>query len=102
MVSRDGKLTISDFTCARVSSYPEQPYTPEDPKERDRSGRESKRIWYKAPELLFRAKQYTCKSDMFALGLLFSEIATSTPLFNSSSEIDHLLKIFNFLGSPDR
>lgn len=79
-----------------MAAYPEQTYTPEDPKERERSGRESKRISYKAPELLYRAKHYTCKSDVFAMGLLFSEIATKAPLFNSSSEIDHLLKIFNF------
>jgi len=30
------------------------PYTPEDPKDRERSGRESKRLAYRAPELLLR------------------------------------------------
>ena len=33
-------------------------YTPEDPKDRERSGREARRLWYRAPELLLRKSIY--------------------------------------------
>ena len=39
---------------SRLETFPIIPYTPEDPKERERSNREVKRLWYRAPELLFR------------------------------------------------
>jgi hypothetical protein len=44
---------------ARKMTKLKSDYTPEDPKERDRSGREARRLWYRAPELLFRKASYT-------------------------------------------
>ena len=49
LVSRTGEVKLADFTLSRLGSYPLVPYTPEDPKERDRSGREARRLWYRAP-----------------------------------------------------
>lgn len=59
LVTQDGNVKLSDFSLARFASIPHFEYTPEDPKERERSGRESKRLWYRAPELLLRQKKYS-------------------------------------------
>lgn len=94
-------MKIADFTSSRISNIPIGSYTPEDPKERDRSGREAKRLWYRAPELLYRAKSYTFETDMWSIGCLLAEVARSAPLFNGQSEIESLFKIFKFTGSPE-
>jgi serine/threonine protein kinase len=47
-------VKICDFALARLETFPIIPYTPEDPKERERSNREMKRLWYRAPEMLLR------------------------------------------------
>lgn len=99
-MSRNGDVKIADFTASRLSSIPLGSYTPEDPKERERSGRESKRLWYKAPELLYRAKYYSFETDIWALGCLIAEMGLGQALFNGSSEIENIFKIFRFVGSP--
>ena len=52
---------------------PVQAYTPEDPKERDRSSREIRRLWYRSPELLVRQEVYGPEVDVFAAGCLLAE-----------------------------
>ena len=51
-------------------------FTPEDPKERDRSGREARRLWYRAPELLLRKESYTQEVDMWSVGCIMAEMCT--------------------------
>ena len=49
------KVKISDLASARTLTLPHMDsYTPEDPKDRERSGREARRLWYRAPEFFFR------------------------------------------------
>ncbi|TNV83080.1 hypothetical protein FGO68_gene7055 [Halteria grandinella] len=98
MFDSEGHLKIVDFCLSRVVAVPNFQYTPEDPKERDRSGREARRLWYRAPELLFRKIQYTFEVDIWAVGCLLGEIALGETLFNGESEIDQLLKIFRLTG----
>ena len=62
-------------------TVPHFQYTPEDPKERDRSGREARRLWYRAPELLFRPESYSFEVDIWAAGCLLAETALNEPLF---------------------
>ena len=88
MFNKAGVLKISDFSLSRIASIPHMPYTPEDPKERERSGRESRRLWYRPPELLFRKKFYSYEVDMWAVGCLMAEMAIGDPLFNGESEIE--------------
>lgn len=100
MVSGD-TVKLSDFSLSRIATIPHFSYTPEDPKERERSGREARRLWYRPPELLYRKKMYSFEVDMWAVGCLFSEMALGEVLFNGESEIEQLLKIFKLIGSPD-
>ncbi len=102
MFSHDGRLKLSDFALSRIAVIPHFPYTPEDPKERDRSGREARRLWYRPPELLFRKKMYSFEVDMWAVGCLLGEIALGEAIFSGESEIEQLFKIFKFTGTPSQ
>jgi len=63
-------------------------YTPEDPKERERSGREAWRLWYWAPEMLFW-KQITWQEiDLWSIGCIFAELALQKALFEGESEVE--------------
>lgn len=102
MVTRNDIIKLTDFSLSRIAAIPHFVYTPEDPKERERSGREARRLWYRPPELLFRKKFYSFEVDMWAVGCLLAEMALGEPLFNGESEIEQLFKIFKFTGSPSK
>jgi serine/threonine protein kinase len=93
-------VKIGDFTTTRMLDIPFQPYTPEDPKERDRSGREMRRLWYRAPELILRDDIYGPKVDTWSVGCLLAEAASGKALFPSDSEVDHLFRVFRVVGTP--
>lgn len=97
----DGNLVkLTDFALSRIAVIPHFSYTPEDPKERERSGREARRLWYRPPELLFRKKHYSFEVDIWAMGCLLAELALGEAMFNGESEIEQFFKIFKFTGSP--
>ena len=68
-------VKLSDFACSRQLSLAYSVYTPEDPKERERSGREARRLWYRPPELLLRKREYFLEIDMWAIGCILGELA---------------------------
>ncbi|KAI8971470.1 kinase-like domain-containing protein, partial [Mycotypha africana] len=57
-------------------------------------------LWYRAPELLLGAKEYTTAIDMWSVGCIFAELLNNEPLLPGRSEIDQLDKIFKLLGTP--
>ena len=100
LVTLDERVKISDFSLSRLALIPHVAYTPEDPKERERSGREARRLWYRAPEMLFRKSIYSFEVDMWSLGCLFAEMALGEPIFSGESEVEQLFRIFKFTGAP--
>lgn len=56
--------------------------------------------WYRAPESLLTAGYYGPKIDIWALGCVFYELLTLTPLFPGENELDQLHKIHEVLGAP--
>lgn len=100
-IDQEGLVKLGDFTTTRMLDIPFQSYTPEDPKERERSGREMRRLWYRAPELILRDEIYGPKVDTWSVGCLLSEAATGKALFQSDSEIDHLFRVFRLIGTPN-
>jgi len=57
-------------------------------------------LWYRAPELLLGAEQYSASIDIWAAGCLYAELIRRQPLFPGKSELDQLDTIFRNIGSP--
>ncbi len=88
LVNAEGNVVLTDFALGRLMTRPQADYSPEDPKERDRSSREAQRLYYRAPELLLRKKSYSQEVDMWSVGCILAELATSRVLFEGYSEIE--------------
>jgi serine/threonine protein kinase len=58
-------------------------------------------LWYRAPEILLGARQYSTPVDVWSVGCIFAEMVNQKPLFPGDSEIDELFKIFRFDSLPD-
>ncbi|GAB2289409.1 hypothetical protein Dimus_023718 [Dionaea muscipula] len=58
-------------------------------------------LWYRAPELLLGAEQYSTAVDMWSVGCIMAELLASKPLFDGKTEFDQLDKIFRMLGTPN-
>ncbi|EAR90889.2 cyclin-dependent kinase-like Serine/Threonine kinase family protein (macronuclear) [Tetrahymena thermophila SB210] len=91
LISEDRQvLKICDFGLAReIRSRP--PYT----------DYVSTR-WYRAPELLLKSTTYNSPVDIFALGCIMIELYMLNPLWAGASEIDHLYKMVETLGTPNQ
>ncbi|KAG5459418.1 MAG: kinase-like domain-containing protein [Olpidium bornovanus] len=50
-------------------------------------------LWYRAPELLLGAKEYSTEVDMWSVGCIFAELIDREPLIRGKSEIDQLDKV---------
>lgn len=56
--------------------------------------------WYRSPELLFGAKEYSYAVDIWAVGCIFAELMLRTPFVAGDTDMDQLTKIFHALGTP--
>ncbi|WFD31733.1 non-specific serine/threonine protein kinase [Malassezia sp. CBS 17886] len=56
--------------------------------------------WYRAPEILLRARTYGSTVDLWALGTIAAELVNLEPLFPGENAMDTLLRIASALGSP--
>ncbi|XVF43767.1 hypothetical protein PTKIN_Ptkin02bG0066700 [Pterospermum kingtungense] len=90
LLNNQGDLKICDFGLARQYGIPLKPYT-----------HLVVTLWYRAPELLLGARQYSTAIDMWSLGCIMAELLSKEPLFNGKTEFDQLDKIFRTLGTPN-
>ena len=58
--------------------------------------------YYRAPELIFGATDYTPAIDVWSLGCVFAELLIGQPLFPGESSVDQLVEIIKVLGTPTR
>ncbi|TMW85949.1 hypothetical protein EJD97_022199 [Solanum chilense] len=58
--------------------------------------------YYRAPELIFGATEYTTAIDMWSAGCVFGELLLGQPLFPGESGVDQLVEIIKILGTPTR
>ncbi|XP_027195416.2 cyclin-dependent kinase 11B-like [Dermatophagoides pteronyssinus] len=90
LLSHKGILKIGDFGLAREYGSPLKEYTSI-----------VVTLWYRAPELLLQAPQYSYPIDNWSVGCIFGEFVTMRPLFQGKSEIDQLNIMFKELGTPN-
>jgi len=58
--------------------------------------------YYRAPELIFGATNYTTYIDVWSTGCVMAELMLGQPLFPGESGIDQLVEIIKVLGTPSR
>jgi cyclin-dependent kinase 2 len=91
LIDRDKNiLKLADFGLARVFTIPIRTLT-----------HEIETLWYRAPEILLGAKQYSLGVDMWAIGCVLAEFYLKKPLFMGDSEIDQIFKVLDFHGLPN-
>nr|CAH7741911.1 unnamed protein product [Callosobruchus chinensis] len=89
LVNAAGVLKIGDFGLAKLYGSPNRINT-----------HQVVTRWYRAPELLYGAKQYGTCIDMWAVGCILAELLLRVPLFPGDSDLDQLTKIFSVFGNP--
>ncbi|KAI9086435.1 hypothetical protein K1719_031519 [Acacia pycnantha] len=55
--------------------------------------------YYRAPELIFRATEYTTAIDMWSVGCVLAELLLGQPLFPGESGVDQLVEIIKVSSS---
>lgn len=58
--------------------------------------------YYRAPELIFGATEYTNQIDVWSIGCVIVEMVLGQPLFPGESAIDQLVEIIKILGTPTK
>ena len=90
LISADGRLKIADFGLSRIC-------VPGD--SRQYSHQVATR-WYRAPELLYGARDYNEGVDLWAVGCILGELLNNCPLFPGENDIDQLGIVIKNLGTP--
>jgi cyclin-dependent kinase 7 len=87
---KDGTMKLADFGLARMHGTPKKRLSPE-----------AITLWYKPPELLLGATEYSFSSDMWSVGCIFAELLLRRPfLQGQQTEISQLDTIFRVFGTP--
>jgi len=58
--------------------------------------------YYRAPELIFGATDYTTAIDVWSIGCVLAEMLLGQPLFPGESGVDQLVEIIKVLGTPTK
>ena len=69
-VNEEAGIKLADFGLARAFSLPVKTYT-----------HEVVTLWYRAPEVILNASEYTKAVDIWSVGCIFAELLGRTPLF---------------------
>lgn len=85
-----GELRLCDFGSAKI-------LVPSDPNVAYICSR-----FYRAPELIFGAIDYTVAIDIWAAGCVMSELFIGKPMFAGDNNLDQLIEILKVLGTPSQ
>ncbi len=87
---KDGTMKLADFGLARLYGTPKTRLSPE-----------AITLWYKPPELLLGATEYSAAADMWSVGCIFAELMLRRPFLQGhESDISQLDQIFTCFGTP--
>ena len=56
--------------------------------------------YYRAPELIFGATDYTPAIDVWSVGCVIAELLVGQPIFPGESGVDQIVEIIKVLGTP--
>lgn len=90
LIAADGQLKLADFGLAREYASPD--------------GNMTSQVvtrWYRAPELLFGAKDYGAGVDIWAVGCIFAELMLRTPFLPGDTDVHQITTIFRARGTPN-
>jgi len=92
LVNKNCDLKICDFGLARVLATEEE----------DTLGRTDYVVtrWYRAPEVVLLASEYTMSIDVWAVGCILCELIARKPIFAGKDHLDQIKKIISVLGTP--
>ncbi|CDW75165.1 cyclin-dependent kinase 10-like [Stylonychia lemnae] len=103
LINQKGQVKLADFGLARKIGYPLQPYTAK-----------VVTLWYRAPEILLKAPQYSKPIDTWAIGCILAEFLNyGYPIlavsiiykfihYKGNNEIDQFKKICDLIGKPSK
>ena len=83
LMNSNGILKIADFGLAKFYGSPNRQYT-----------HMVVTRWYRAPELLFGARNYGTGVDVWAVGCILAELLLRIPFVAGDTDLDQLGKIF--------
>ncbi|XP_015723604.2 cyclin-dependent kinase 15 [Coturnix japonica] len=90
LISCLGELKLADFGLARAKSIPSQTYSSE-----------VVTLWYRPPDVLLGATDYSSDLDIWSAGCVFVEMIQGQPVFAGTSTVpEQLEKIWTVLGVP--
>lgn len=56
--------------------------------------------WYRAPEVVLLASEYTKSIDVWSVGCILAELIGRKPIFTGKDHLDQIKKILHVLGTP--
>eukprot|EP00746_Dinoflagellata_sp_MGD_P030345 gnl/MRDRNA2_/MRDRNA2_171965_c0_seq1.p1 gnl/MRDRNA2_/MRDRNA2_171965_c0~~gnl/MRDRNA2_/MRDRNA2_171965_c0_seq1.p1 ORF type:complete len:383 (-),score=64.34 gnl/MRDRNA2_/MRDRNA2_171965_c0_seq1:14-1162(-) len=92
LVNKNCDLKICDFGLARGFAVQEQ----EDQSLTDYVVTR----WYRAPEVVLLASEYTIAIDVWAVGCILCELVGRKPVFAGKDHLDQIKKIIQVVGTP--
>lgn len=86
---------LADFSLARPCSH-----FPEDVSGGGPMTQSVATLWYRAPEIVLFAPDYSSPADIFGLGCVAAEMFRLKPLFPARNDADMLWRLLKMLGHP--
>ncbi|KAJ5073203.1 cyclin-dependent kinase 12 [Anaeramoeba ignava] len=90
LINRKGDLMLADFGLAKSFHHKNNTYSTFVVTQ-----------WYRAPELLLGAKQYSSAIDMWSAGCILAEMFLRRPLFSGDDSAQQIDLIFRLCGTPE-
>ena len=89
LIASDGEVKLADFGLARSFADPYLNMT-----------HQVITRWYRPPELLYGARQYSGVVDVWSMGMVFAELLLRVPFVAGSSDLDQISRICEAFGTP--
>ncbi|BDD56518.1 hypothetical protein MAP00_001966 [Monascus purpureus] len=89
LIASDGEVKLADFGLARSFADPYLNMT-----------HQVITRWYRPPELLYGARQYSGAVDIWSVGMVFAELLLRVPFVAGNSDLDQISKICEAFGTP--